>query len=251
MFQIGHLLYGTRALISSIPLPFTAPLAVSAHPAKNETRLDMIKMCVLDLITYKPRRDEKGIKCLQKLFEAENSLPQTASPSAPLAVYAVTVSGYDNGAMWSGPVRGWHLKRIKALKQRGLIVMAFCIEDENDLKTLTENAQAQWGRPVALLDALGHGESPFDPIHLPALAPGAHIVLEACEAGIKGGLAQPLAEQNPTATVWASQELLAYSKPIFNVRGGRVDVRGVLCMTGPLSWLWGAQMRPYEASERP
>ena len=238
--MLAPLFYGLRAIFQSAPLLWSAPLA------QNETRLALLRK----LWDCDDLRDQDGIDHLCLLFKEENSLPQTAPPSAPLAVYAVTVSGYDNGAMWSGPVRGWHLKRIKALKQRGLIVMAFCIEDENDLKTRTEDAQAQWGRPVALLDALGHGEMPFNPIHLPALAAGSHVILEACKAGIEYGLAQPLAQQNPTATVWAHQDPLGHSQPIFEIRDGRVDVRGVLCRTGALSWLWGAQMRPYKASQR-
>jgi len=241
-------LYGLRSILADAPLLLTPPAL-----APRETHRKLICQALRDLVCYRWQRARASAELLQKLFEEANHTQPPLTPETPLCVYAVSTKGRDNGAVWSGIVREWHLRKLKRLKAQGLFVVAGCFQGDEELERLMRAGQEAAGRAVALLDLVGHGDEgyiPITPRHLPALAPGASVLLECCEAA-KGpyNSAGLLAEANPSVTVWASAEMIGNARPALRVAGGRVEISGALCITSFKSLFWGASMTPHRAGE--
>ena len=241
-------LYGLRSILADAPLLFTPPAL-----APRETRRKLICQALRDLVCDRWERDRPSAQLLQELFEEANHTQPPLTPETPLCVYAVCTKGLDNGAVWSGLVREWHLRKLKRLKAEGLLVVAGCFQSDAELDRLMRTAQEAAGRFVDFLDIVGHGYDgwlPTKPRRLPALAPNASILLESCSAAEgKYDGAGRLAKSNPSVTVWASAESIGNARPALRVVGGRVEISGVLCITGYTSLVWGASMTPHRAGE--
>jgi hypothetical protein len=233
--------YGIREILSDLPLLFTAP----TH--QRETRAQLIKQAYTDTFVGDWRSDKLSAAFLNELFEVANERDQPQGSEAPLCVYVVQTDHLDNGAIWSGLVRGWHLKKLKRLKRKGMKVIAACVQRDWELWDVIRDAQARAERPISFLNIVAHGAAPFSARPLSELAEGAHVLLECCEAGAPYGVAQDLADLNPSTTVWAHEKCLGNTTPYLKVKKGRVEIHKVLCMITVRSLVWGEPMRRFRS----